>query len=513
MLRHCNLALAALCVLAATYAAQAQEARPRPKWVPMEEIPKSQKGADEKRVPPRSRIATTTSDPSQLKCPGDKRALVISGGGVNGAYQVGVLWYLVNVLECRFDHIFGTSTGAITAAALAQANNLVELKERVEQVKHEYASLSKPSQLIDDSFVAWPRLALPKWLGGSDGLWTLAPIESRLRTYIRPESIQRDRLSIVVFSLQAGALNPHWYRVENIFDLVIGSASIPVAIEPRRARVWVRAAPIEVAGDELTLDFYAAPGLPDPNCELQLKPGRSVRCQQIEGSMNLHVSQRPRTVDDPDFFSSRGKLRLSGLSDEDRKLIQKEVEFNRTGPAGKYIRWATRKTGNPFIDRVPPFEFSSMHQLVDGGVTDNTPLEYATRLLEMKEGFDTVFTLLSPRPALFKATPLEARGVLNVLKTSFNHGWEAYQVLAYRAAQRSLRLQAARCERSEVESQIRDWRQELAEKIGLERFKEIEASMSRQLPKRTYIGQDDCSGLDLWTFDLGQSDIEGLLSV
>jgi len=50
-------------------------------------------------------------------------ALAMSGGGSNGAWEVGVLWGLAhdnpNIEEIYYDVVTGVSAGAINAAALA----------------------------------------------------------------------------------------------------------------------------------------------------------------------------------------------------------------------------------------------------------------------------------------------------------------------------------------------------------------------------------------------------------
>lgn len=57
------------------------------------------------------RVVYADEDSRASTCPGANRALVISGGGVRGAFQVGALWYLVHELGCEFSRFVGTSTG------------------------------------------------------------------------------------------------------------------------------------------------------------------------------------------------------------------------------------------------------------------------------------------------------------------------------------------------------------------------------------------------------------------
>ncbi|MGA2393053.1 MAG: patatin-like phospholipase family protein [Candidatus Lustribacter sp.] len=66
---------------------------------------------------------------------GDVRALVLSGGGAKGAYEVGLVSKLME-LEPAFDIVCGTSIGALNAAMIAQDKvpQLVELWNRVSQL-------------------------------------------------------------------------------------------------------------------------------------------------------------------------------------------------------------------------------------------------------------------------------------------------------------------------------------------------------------------------------------------
>ncbi|MDD2519278.1 MAG: patatin-like phospholipase family protein, partial [Bacilli bacterium] len=48
-----------------------------------------------------------------------KRAIVLSGGGARGAYQVGV-WRALRKLNIKYDIVTGTSVGALNGALMVQ---------------------------------------------------------------------------------------------------------------------------------------------------------------------------------------------------------------------------------------------------------------------------------------------------------------------------------------------------------------------------------------------------------
>ncbi|NLW58727.1 MAG: hypothetical protein GX073_00020 [Firmicutes bacterium] len=63
-----------------------------------------------------------------------KRALVLSGGGSKGAFEVGAIANLVNKKKLDFQLLTGTSVGALNAAFLGQARNHQELQELAEEL-------------------------------------------------------------------------------------------------------------------------------------------------------------------------------------------------------------------------------------------------------------------------------------------------------------------------------------------------------------------------------------------
>ena len=53
--------------------------------------------------------------------PEKKRALVLSGGGLKGAFQAGAIYHFVVHRHCDFREIAGVSVGSLNAVILAQA--------------------------------------------------------------------------------------------------------------------------------------------------------------------------------------------------------------------------------------------------------------------------------------------------------------------------------------------------------------------------------------------------------
>jgi len=82
--------------------------------------------------------------------PEKKRALVLSGGGLKGAFQAGAIYHFIAHRRCDFSEIAGVSVGSLNAAVLAQAQrdenpeaslkNMAERAEKLVDVWHNIRS-------------------------------------------------------------------------------------------------------------------------------------------------------------------------------------------------------------------------------------------------------------------------------------------------------------------------------------------------------------------------------------
>lgn len=362
-------------------------------------------------------------------CPGSNRILVTGGGGIRGAYQAGALWYLVTVLHCDFHHYVGTSTGALTAAMLAQSADSNELLQNVDTLVKIYRELSDKTDIVEERFAAKLRVALPRWLGGVDGIYTLKPLVERFFANIRFESIPPDKITIPVVSLQSGKLHhesefviddpedgsritipPTVASAVLLKDQVLGSASIPVAIEPRRARIWAHGYLISAHADGLFVSTNEPPGLRDRDCELRIGH-ESFPCQHVETVVEREKISDPFVVE-TETAGVRWKVHLRAPT------LPATARIN--------LQRALKKDSNLRV------AFTTLHQLVDGGVTDNIPLVDAFNVWafqKAKKGkeFDSIFVLTTGLAATRNVENREIRGGLNVGAAALDLLWETYQ--------------------------------------------------------------------------------------
>lgn len=162
------------------------------------------------------------------------RALVLSGGGANGAYQSGAVQFLVGDLRLRYDIICGTSVGALNGAALAQFGH------------------GQESQAADFLDRMWTEISgdgsiYRKWAHGL--LWHLPVLWHRsvydtspLAKLVR-QNLSRERLAssgkkfrAIAVAWGAGESSAWTEQDEDVVDGVLASSSFPLFFAPVRAR-------------------------------------------------------------------------------------------------------------------------------------------------------------------------------------------------------------------------------------------------------------------------------------
>jgi predicted acylesterase/phospholipase RssA len=364
-------------------------------------------------------------------CPGERRALVLGGGGIRGAYQIGALWYLINVLNCDFDHYVGTSTGALSAAVLAQAKDHHDLQHRIEVLVQQYANLHRQDQLLQARMFAKIRLFLPHWLGGLDGLYSLEPVDTRLRTQIDFNKMRSDNLTVTAVSLQSGPLD--FFEPVMPVDYVIGSASIPFAVDPKEARLWIRGVVVLAEDRIVVISTPFPPGLPDENCKIKLSEQIIARCKQMASAIDSYIEL---TASGNEYQIWHTTLRVFDIPDDTWRKFSDTVRGERASFDERLMSLLGSPTRRyrTVDDLMKAWEtgllvyFTTRHQLVDGGVLENLPVLTAAALYPR---IDTLFvvstgdTLLSDKNEKFS-------GAADIGERAFEVLWERYQQAALR---------------------------------------------------------------------------------
>jgi NTE family protein len=159
------------------------------------------------------------------------RAIVLSGGGVRGAFEAGVVRELVLYGERRYDTIVGTSAGALNAAVLA-----ARPKEDQHMSVLDLVGFWRGIRSHDDVFRTSVWQDIRALLGLSPSLFDTSPLRSRL-TQALAGSSGTTRVAVVRTALEIGnrrlLITKGCYLSERI-DHVLASASIPGLFQPVR---------------------------------------------------------------------------------------------------------------------------------------------------------------------------------------------------------------------------------------------------------------------------------------
>ncbi|CAA9535565.1 MAG: Patatin-like phospholipase family protein [uncultured Sphingomonadaceae bacterium] len=152
-------------------------------------------------------------------------AVVLSGGGAKGAFQVGVLDELIARRGVPVDIFAGVSTGAIQALAGAQDDipGLLDAWLALRSNRDVYRE--KPLGIVGG-------------LLGANSLYDPSPIRARIRAFADERKLRATgkKLLLGVVSLTSGAFRSIDEATPGIADWVYASSAMPVVFPPLRTR-------------------------------------------------------------------------------------------------------------------------------------------------------------------------------------------------------------------------------------------------------------------------------------
>jgi len=182
----------------------------------------------------------------------DKAALVLSGGGARGAYEVGVMAGLVEVLglgergTAPFDVFTGTSVGAINATYLAAHADRGDLGVQGLVRTWESLELSRDVRLDPAGLLGWPRsLPFLSWgrrqkadLGDHYGRAVLdpRPLEQIVEKNVPWERLTANVRAGIVRALMVSALDVAGGRTTMFAQLAEGTTVVPSKDKRREQR-------------------------------------------------------------------------------------------------------------------------------------------------------------------------------------------------------------------------------------------------------------------------------------
>lgn len=182
------------------------------------------------------------------------RALVLSGGGSKGAYQVGALKHLLGDLENKYEILCGVSVGAINCAFVSQY------------------LLGDEKKCSDELYSLWSQLnsnsIYKRWFpfGSLHSIWRLSffdssPLYNLIHSKISLEKIRNSgkKASVGAVSLSSGKYTIFNQEHDSFIDAVIASASFPGMLMPVKIgdHLWIDGGVKEISPIKTAIDAGA----------------------------------------------------------------------------------------------------------------------------------------------------------------------------------------------------------------------------------------------------------------
>jgi predicted acylesterase/phospholipase RssA len=129
--------------------------------------------------------------------PGMKRALVLSGGGLKGAFQAGAVYHLIVHRRCDFREFAGVSVGSLNSVILAQAArdenaeaSLKNLTERAEKLVSVWQNIRSSKQILKPRWPGWTwALTIRYGMFGVESLNTFDPLMKLIQANVDVDAL------------------------------------------------------------------------------------------------------------------------------------------------------------------------------------------------------------------------------------------------------------------------------------------------------------------------------------
>jgi NTE family protein len=159
-----------------------------------------------------------------------RRALVLSGGGAKGSWQVGACEHLIVERGYWFDVIAGVSAGAVNGTALAQAHDPDELVADFERLRSVWFGMRGSHDIYRRRWLG----ALGTVLARRASLYHAAPLRRILEQHIDPSRVATSpiRLRVGYVDLLSGEYRTAGNDHPAIRDAVLASCALPLIFPP-----------------------------------------------------------------------------------------------------------------------------------------------------------------------------------------------------------------------------------------------------------------------------------------
>jgi NTE family protein len=158
-----------------------------------------------------------------------RRAVVLSGGGSRGAFEVGALDYLIRDRHLEFDVIAGVSTGSLNAVMLAQGAGAAGLLAQLDALKGVWFNIRSHRDIYTKPFLG--EILAFVW---RQSIYNPRPIREKIRRQVSPERLRASgrQLRIGAVALETGAYRQVTQDDAAIREWTLASSSMPLMLPP-----------------------------------------------------------------------------------------------------------------------------------------------------------------------------------------------------------------------------------------------------------------------------------------
>jgi NTE family protein len=159
-----------------------------------------------------------------------KRALILSGGGARGAFQVGV-WKYLREINWTPDLICGTSIGAVNAAAIGSGMSVERLIDIWKTHNRSEIYRLKALKVLSSALYGRP----------FKSVFDTAPMRAMLTRHLDLETLRRSPIEIVISAVHLATGRLHLYNQDVIeIDHLMASSAMPILFpwQPIRGELY-----------------------------------------------------------------------------------------------------------------------------------------------------------------------------------------------------------------------------------------------------------------------------------
>lgn len=279
------------------------------------------------------------------------RALVLSGGGAKGAYQIGALKYLINDLNRQYDILTGISVGALNVSCLSMFNSENE-KQAFEMLNNFWINLE--NKKVHKRWFPFGKLhALWK-----KSLYNSQPLIDLVHKTLNLNTIKNSNRSVAVgaVSLDTGEYKVFTKDDHDFVDAVLASSAFPGGLKPiqMKNQLWVDGGIKHITPLKSAIDFNAS------EIDMIICSPKMTTAKYDTNSKTIGLVLR--SIDLMSDQIIEGDLQIANLYNE--------LAISSLRPDKKYIKINVIRPTEDLTENSLNFDNKEIHRMIEIGYKD-----------------------------------------------------------------------------------------------------------------------------------------------